>query len=313
MVGSGGNPPEARITKSVNIGNGTSVQPGDELVYTVSVKNVGDTDFVNLVVTDTLDSDLDFVSCSDNCTQSTNNGLTTIRWVIDLPIDETRNLELTVRVRQNATGEVKNIATLECPPVTAQGNNLCCPAEGCDSNEIINPIDKGKIAINKEVSNPNPNQNDIITYRIIYKNETGQDLTGVTIVDNIPDGLSYVRDSCNPGCVFNQVDNSLTWNIGNLATNASGEVSFRAMVSGSASGTITNVAVIDSDQTGSFRGRVDIEIRGSGLLGTPRTGGIQFFIWSGAILAIFIATGLYYKQKIDKVRGKFGGSRIGEE
>jgi len=71
---------------------------------------------------------------------------------------------------------------------------------------------------------------DTITYTIIYKNDGASDAINVVITDPIPSGTVYVDQSATQGGVYNANKNEIQWTIPTLAPNASGSVSFQAMV-----------------------------------------------------------------------------------
>jgi uncharacterized repeat protein (TIGR01451 family) len=136
--------PVIDITKSVDVGNGTTVEPGDTLVYTITVSNSGTASISDLVVNDTLDANLTFVDCSDNCAIAGQD----VQWVIsNLPAGDTLDLTVEVRVNDDASGTIRNVATIECPV----SNPDCCDSGDCDSNEIENPIDDAGNTSNQQI------------------------------------------------------------------------------------------------------------------------------------------------------------------
>jgi uncharacterized repeat protein (TIGR01451 family) len=266
--------PTLEIQKSVNVGNGTNVTPGQDLIYTITVKNTSSIEATSVKVTDQLDSDLTFVSCSNDCQNS--NGL--ITWNnLTIPANSNLNLTLNVKVKADANGEIKNVANIVCP----EGEDNCCP-DGCDSEEIINPIPTGNLELIKSVDDTTASPNQTITYTITYTNRSNKVLTEAKIIDNIPNGISYVAGSCQPECEYEDAANKITWQIGTIAPNASRSVSFRATVSGSAAGSITNIATIDTKELPDVNAEVTTTITRTGsttpgkeIDRTTRTGGLE--------------------------------------
>ena len=266
--------PTLEIQKSVNVGNGTNVTPGQDLTYTITLRNTSSIEATGVKVTDQLDSDLTFISCSNNCQNS--NGL--ITWNnLTIPANSSLNLTLNVKVNANASGEIRNMASIVCPV----GAENCCP-NGCDSNEVINPCPTGNLELRKSVDDTTASPNQTITYTITYTNRSNKVLTEAKIIDNIPNGIIYVAGSCQPECQYDNNVNRITWQIGTIAPNASGSVSFRATISGSATGSITNIATIDTKELPDVNAEVTTTVTrtgsttpGKGIDRTTRTGGLE--------------------------------------
>lgn len=85
-----------------------------------------------------------------------------------------------------------------------------------------------------------------IQYTISYQNTGDIDLTGVTIVDDLPAEVDYVS-----GGTYDNVAHQVTWNIGDLAQGATGSVQVTVKVNSLATpgSTIINYATIDSSET----------------------------------------------------------------
>jgi uncharacterized repeat protein (TIGR01451 family) len=88
---------------------------------------------------------------------------------------------------------------------------------------------------------------DTINYTISYRNYSKQGATGVTIIDNLPSGLTFISAS-NGGTAAGSV---VTWNIGNVTgfvtgglAATMGSVTLKVKVDPTATGRLCNVAVI---------------------------------------------------------------------
>jgi uncharacterized repeat protein (TIGR01451 family) len=80
-------------------------------------------------------------------------------------------------------------------------------------------------------------------YTITIVNSSGVNATGVSMIDPIPAGLTYVNGSVTGGAVYNAGQNRIEWN-GNVAASSSVVITF--MVEAPAdSGMVTNTATID--------------------------------------------------------------------
>jgi uncharacterized repeat protein (TIGR01451 family) len=80
-------------------------------------------------------------------------------------------------------------------------------------------------------------------YTISIVNSSGVDASGVSMIDPIPAGLTYVSGSVTGGAVYNAGQNRIEWN---GSVDASSTVNITFMVEATAeSGMVTNTATID--------------------------------------------------------------------
>jgi uncharacterized repeat protein (TIGR01451 family) len=89
-----------------------------------------------------------------------------------------------------------------------------------------------------------------VTYTVSYENTGDTDLTGVTIVDTLPPEVDVDEGTIGAG-VYNSTGHTVTWDIGDLAVEASGSVTFSVDMNENAvaGSTIINYATIDSNET----------------------------------------------------------------
>jgi len=105
------------------------------------------------------------------------------------------------------------------------------------------------LTITKSVSPTGALVGSTVTYTITYANSGASAATNVLLTDLLPTGLSYVDPSASNGGTYNALTNTLSWSLGTLNPNDSGQVTFQATVTslGSGSGgSITNTAQISS-------------------------------------------------------------------
>jgi uncharacterized repeat protein (TIGR01451 family) len=302
-------PPAISIVKSVNPASGTTVVPTQQLTYSLAVRNTGGQTANNVVIRDTLDNNLEFVSCDNNCTQSVVNNQTVLTWTIStLAVNQTINLSFVARVRPTATGTIRNLATVVCP----DNSTTCCPSGNCNSNEVVNPINPGNLTIDKQVQDSDgvvvPGQ--VVGYIINFSNATQVVQTNVRIVDTLPAQVTYVDGSCSNNCTFNSTARTLTWNVGTLNPAQSGQVSYQVRVNDDASGNLRNIAVITADQTGPREDETNNNVRRPTLIDTPRTGGEAWMAIAGFSSLVASAGGVWFYGNKSKFKKGFGGGRI---
>lgn len=91
---------------------------------------------------------------------------------------------------------------------------------------------------------PSPDAPSLVTFTIEYENTTGVQLTGVRITNDLPSGTRLVNGSANPPASFD--GRRLVWNLGTVAPEAKGAVSFQ--VSTLRKGRISNTAIMSSNE-----------------------------------------------------------------
>jgi len=208
---------------------------GDTFTYTLNYAN-GPTAITNATITDVLNSNLNFVSCSNSCGHVGQN----VTWNLgDLTPNQSGSVTVTVQVKPDANlGNIPNTAT-------ASSNETSSVNASINVAVIIN-AGTPQLNVVKTASNDTRAPGESVTYTITYKNTANIPVTAATITDALDARLSFV--SCTSGCV--QVGQNISWNLGDLADGATGVVTINATISASAStGLINNTALFDSNET----------------------------------------------------------------
>ena len=175
--------PEIIPDKTVNI---TNPNFGDKVEYTITVSNNGVGDAKQVVVVDTLNEGLTFVSASDNGVWDPVKR--TVTWTVDL-----------------AKGEFKVFNVIAT--VSAYGNILNTVVVG-DKSSSVN-IAVPEIIPGKSVDVENPNFGDTVTYTVTVTNNGIVDAKNVVVVDHLDKGLKYVGSSNNG--VYDAATHTVTW------------------------------------------------------------------------------------------------------
>jgi fimbrial isopeptide formation D2 family protein len=123
------------------------------------------------------------------------------------------------------------------------GENITCTFVNVADTSVT--IDKSNDAEDINGDPGTVSRGDTVHF-VIEVTIDGNDATNVVVTDTIPDGLSYVGGSSDPA-VTSVNDQILTWDVGDLAQ---GTYTFEydATVGEDASGTLTNVGCIDTDE-----------------------------------------------------------------
>jgi uncharacterized repeat protein (TIGR01451 family) len=198
---------------------------GQNTTYSVSVKNLGPSDAVGVVVSDPAQPNLTFVSNSGGCTSAYPCTLGTL----------TPNQIVTVTsvyaVSANASGSISNTAsatTSTADPFSSNNSSTATGTVGVSTD----------LAITKTLSGTlNAGQNG--TYTITVTNNGPSTATSVGVADVTPAGLTFVSNS--GACT-----SAYPCAIGTLNTGQSASITSTYAVAPSASGSIANTATVSA-------------------------------------------------------------------
>ena len=157
---------------------------GDNLTYTVTVKNEGNGNATDVIIVDTLGKGLEYVSSTGNYDNKTN----TITWKVDLASGETKTFTVVAKIVGYT--DVTNKVTV--------GNKTA--AVTVNIPEII-PA--------KDVNNTTPNFGDKVEYTITVNNNDNKDAKQVVIVDTLGKGLKFINASHNGK--YDESTRTITW------------------------------------------------------------------------------------------------------
>ena len=187
---------------------------GDNLTYTVTVKNEGNGNATDVIIVDNLGKGLEYVSSTGNYDNKTN----TITWEVDLASGETKTFTVVAKIIGYT--DVTNEVTV--------GNKTS--AVTVNIPEII-PA--------KDVNNTTPNFGDKVEYTITVNNNANKDAKQVVIVDTLGKGLKFINASHNGK--YDESTRTITWII-DLGAGESAVFSVNAAVE--AYGNINNTVVV---------------------------------------------------------------------
>ena len=187
---------------------------GDNLTYTVTVKNEGNGNATDVIIVDALGKGLEYVSSTGNYDNKTN----TITWKVDLASGETKTFTVVAKIIGYT--DVTNEVTV--------GNKTA--AVTVNIPEII-PA--------KDVNNTIPNFGDKVEYTITVNNNANKDAKQVVIVDTLGKGLKFINASHNGK--YDESTRTITWII-DLGAGESAVFSVNAAVE--AYGNINNTVVV---------------------------------------------------------------------
>ena len=219
-------------TASVNPAN-----PGGPLItYTIVVSNAGPSAAENVILTDNIPASITGPEFS------VNGGGTFNPWTGSLNLGTLAagtSRTILIRGTVNTTGTITNIAIVSSTTPDPNPNNNTSIV-----TTVVSPEASADISVVKTAS-PNPVvPGEVLTYTIVVSNAGPSAAENVILTDNIPASITDVEFSVNGGGTFNPWTGSL--NLGTLAAGASRTILVRGTVSNTATGTITNTAIVSS-------------------------------------------------------------------
>jgi len=208
---------------------------GEDVVYTVTLRNTGPDTATGVVLTDTIPAGLSFVIATNGGTES--GGVVT--WNVgNLGLNEAFTALVTALVNAGTQGQ--------SPTNTASAYNLQNPTPVTATSDIH--VNTAPMTITKTAGQSSYNVGETVTYTIDVSNGVEVDTaTGVVVTDTLPAGLTFL--SASDGGVWDANTRTVTWTVGDLAVGASFTPTVTATVTGDAAAkTLVNTATARNDQ-----------------------------------------------------------------
>jgi len=190
---------------------------GDYLNCTIIVANTTSNSLNNIVITDKIPTETSYVDGSATGNASFDATTKTLQWSIDslLP-NQMIGLSFKVKVEKAGllTFSISNKAHLE-------GSGL-----SIDSNEVKTWL----YLLSKSCDTATIKAGSEITYTIHYENGTGETLTNIKIIDQLPQYTSLEKGSTRSNPDYDPTTNQVTWTIDSLPPDAVGDISYKVKV-----------------------------------------------------------------------------------
>ena len=211
------------------------VNEGSNVVFTLTLSNLSDAlEATGVEVTDVLPAG--FIYVSSSASAGSYNDATGI-WIIgSVATNGTETLSITTTAAAGSGGVLwTNVAEITASDQgdTNLVNNV---------SEAVVLVVGTDLALTKTVDNPTPNEQTEVTYTISVENLGPFDTTGVTVLEPLTNGITYVSHSASQGSYST---NSGVWTIGSMTTGAVVTLSITVEIDEGTIGTsITNLAQI---------------------------------------------------------------------
>jgi uncharacterized repeat protein (TIGR01451 family) len=215
-----------------------SIVAGELLTYTILVENHGPSDTANVVLTDTLPAQTEFVSTSDpgQCALTPENEVV-CQWPY-LEAGETIELLLVVAVDLEASGSLLNVVE-----VSGDAEDLNPDNNVADVTTPIVPA-VADLSVSKSASHAVVIAGERLTYTIALENNGPADALNVVLTDTLPGGVTFVSID-NANCAFANGAVVCSWS--ELAADAEVELELVVAVDPTTRGSLTNLVEVDSD------------------------------------------------------------------
>ncbi len=192
------------------------VTVGDLLTYTITIENIGVADALNVVLTDTFDSNTTFSSADPTATPSGND----VVWNVGtLVVGESDIYTLVVTV--NETGIITGNTVSNNAKIIADNATLKTVIESTTVYTIPEPI----LTISKSADSV-VWAGDLLTYTITIENVGPGDATGVYITDTLPTNVTVSDDDGGTEGI-----GTVTWDIDTISSGVSVEKTLIVVVS----------------------------------------------------------------------------------
>ena len=198
-------------------GNG-AVEPGDILLYAISLTNTGASPTHNVVFTDPMPAQTEYVANSSNPPGVFSNDTLTVNLGT---LNAGASAVVSFQARVNTTAAAGTV--IRNQGVVDSDQTVPVPTNQTETTVVaaVQP----RLAAYKAVAVQNDaapvgavGPGDSLRYTIVLQNSSAAPLAGLTLADPIPDGLSYVSGSASPAATL--AGATLTWS--NLSVPANG-------------------------------------------------------------------------------------------
>jgi uncharacterized repeat protein (TIGR01451 family) len=217
--------PRIAVTKTSDIDEGA---PSADVTFTINVSNTGETLLDPVQVVDTLPGGMSYVS-SDPVGAVVDN---TVSWSVGpMASGSFVPITLVAHIDQGASGVLQNQVVVTGVPPTGDSVTF-------EAAKNITALDPG-IEVTKTAAPTEASSGKKITFTIDVTNTGDCDLDPVTVVDTLPEGMTYICDDSG-GVVDGNV---VTWNLGLMGSGDLRSVSLVAKINPGITGTLVNEVV----------------------------------------------------------------------
>lgn len=221
---------------------------GDIVTYSVSFTNIGNTSAINVIITDTIPSNMSLIedSITSNVLFELISSDFKLRLLNGVKPDEVITINFKAKVNSMPSSKIIENAASVIYEYIYDPNLEPKTNKQVSNKSIINVVSEN-VSITKYCENENVSDNDEIIFRFIIKNNNNKQIENIKFYDNLMEELVFI-DGSFIGSVNTVVANDLIngVNLGIIDAFESKEISFRAkVINNKYKSTLSNFATIE--------------------------------------------------------------------
>ena len=234
---------EATAYKTAVPASGSAVNPGDEIAYSVTVRNTGEQTAPAVRVRDYIPkgSTYLFDSATDNgvYVRATDGSEAYVEWIVrDLSPEEERTVGFAVRVVDEPPDSIENTALYTVSAEAAAAGDPTLPDPDRVTARTAHPVEGralvGPIVNVVKSSSPRAGDtvhgSDEIAYTLTVSNHGDTAAKNVLVFDPIPESATYIQSTASDGGFFDEKNGRIQWLVETLEPAATCELSFSVAV-----------------------------------------------------------------------------------
>ncbi|WP_331775854.1 LamG-like jellyroll fold domain-containing protein [Sulfurospirillum sp. 1612] len=212
-----------------------STDIGTEYTYTIKTTNAGEVAADNVVVTDTLDPDMSFISDSAGCSRS---GQTLTCTKTSMAPGETWSFTVKVKMPTTSLDDVTNTASVTTDTDQQNTTNT--------SDTVTTHIKGPNLNITKSANVTDVGLGKTFSYTINVSNVNTAPASDADIEDQLPSGVSIINILSNDGwnCPATPITGTFHCTKATIPGSSSSSITFEAQAPSATTGTVQNTAKI---------------------------------------------------------------------
>jgi len=218
--------PVLSITKDT-VNPDTQYHVGDNVQFTLTLRNTGNATATGVVVRDTLPAGFTYVSCSVPAGQTCTGSAQSITWNVgSLAAGSTVVATITANIGSSVVP-----GDNQCRIYTNTGSFTSDNGgTGSDTSDVC-VIGRPNVTIVKDtVDSRSYAPGDTVQFRVTVNNSGNSTATNVVVSDTLPAGFTFVANSCQPSVGTCVLTPAFSWTVGNLAPGASATATYSALI-----------------------------------------------------------------------------------
>ncbi|GAA3581978.1 hypothetical protein GCM10022198_01470 [Klugiella xanthotipulae] len=192
----------------------TIVRSGQTAVYTITARNDGDDEATEVMVRDTMPTNVDFVTSSITATQSIDNPLA-FEWNVGtIAPGASVTITVTVRVHDDLPADTRVVNTASIATAGVCVDNPATPVAECVSVDTDRLPSDVWILLDDHLTVIAPAQ-ELVYDIVVGNNSATNTVEAAEVTNTLPDNVTFV--SASDGGELNAADGTVTWSLPRIA------------------------------------------------------------------------------------------------